>query len=148
MFNLPYDIQKHIADYANLSKYWKNLFSNKVLPYINKGYRLTGINTSPCNNCLDNGYLDKNIKCNNCFLQIPCIRCWWYNYLDYDHLLNCIFCDEFIHVSYNNIKYYLPIKEKYKLYSDFLKSNEWLETLNELDYNKLEILNEYMNNLN
>lgn len=143
MFNLPSDIQNYISDYADLSNYWKKIFTKDVLSLINKGYRLTGINTSPCKICLEKGYIDKNINCKNCFLQIPCITCWWYNILDSEFIPQCIFCDEYIFISYNNIKNYLPIKKKYETYTDFLQSDEWLDTLQELKDNKKEIINIY-----
>lgn len=141
MFTLPYDLQANISEYADLTNYWKRIFTTEILIYINKGYRLTGINTSPCSNCLDNGYLDKNLNCCNCFLQIPCITCWWYNICDEEYSIQCIFCEEYTFLNYKQIKSYLPLKKEYNLYSDFLNSFEWLDTLQEIEDNKNTILN-------
>jgi hypothetical protein len=139
MFMLPVEIQNNIQDYADISGYWKNIFSNQILKYINQGWRLTGIMNVACHQCFENGHEEPNTNCENCFIQFPCINCYWYNTFDSQYMQNCLLCTHHEMINWNQIKNFMNDDTIPETYEDFLKSDEWKKTLLEFEKNKIEI---------
>ncbi len=152
--NLPLDIRIEIFRYLNdeLIKYWKTYYSEKVLfelnpkdyfkkyilSKINKGYKLLP-NTKkiPCATCFySEGYNTINPQCDLCNLDTYCCNCYWYD----SPCLNCILIIneinenenindiEYVYVSWDDIKNYIYIENKYNTYYDLINSSEWLNT--------------------
>ncbi len=104
-------------------KYWQDLYKKKfskyVLPKINKGWKLVGINNYViCDNCIKSEFIDAN--CCNCNTSLPCANCYYYGTcIDY-------YCStEFQLISWENIKGLLFDNIEYKNYEDFcLKKNK------------------------
>ncbi len=79
-FLLPIEIRSIIMDMADVSKFWKQRFTNDVLPLINNGYRLVGF-------ICEYHYNDESCECAFETMN-PCGNCYCYGYDKcQDHLL-------------------------------------------------------------
>lgn len=95
MFNqLPKEIQNYIIDdYLNMVEYWKRRFSNDVLTYIDKHYKLCAMM------CNVHRYLNTECDCADEYLY-PCANCYSYGYCSttsIDHMK----CK---HITFNEMK--------------------------------------------
>lgn len=143
MFTLPVEIQNVIQDYAGTTEFWKKYFSMNILKEINQGWRLTGLMNVPCDNCYEQGHSEQNTECTNCFIQVPCINCYWYNYFDSEYMQNCMQCTEHSFINWKQIKNFMINDSNLpNTYTDFLQSLEWIKTVNKFKKNKIEIDNQ------
>jgi hypothetical protein len=133
------DIQSVVFDYLTTlseDKYWqsvyKNFFSMKVLsklapkayfsqhvlPEINQGWTLVGINTYVfCNFCLPNR--ETHPDCCNCNTSIPCANCYFYGSCG-----NC--ANQWELISWKKMYGFLSDLRKYKNYTEFRKKNSFI----------------------
>lgn len=146
MNSLPLNIRVNIFQFIEdeLQSYWKNYFSNNIIillnpkdyfsknivPLLDKGWKNITIYSGPCTECHLKGYRINNLSCKHCYNAIPCLNCYWYNLDPYNTHGGC-YCNGIQEwVSWDQIKEYYPdYKEKYLHYYDFIKSEEWLNYL-------------------
>lgn len=97
----------------------KSYFTNFILPEINKGWKIVGINNYIfCNYCLPSR--EVNEGCCNCNLQIPCSNCYYYGFC-----LSEFGCsDEYQLVSWKHMRGFMSNIGEYKNYEDFNKKNK------------------------
>jgi len=73
IFDVASEVLTIIEDFAlDYNKYWKNRFTQDVLPLINKGYRLVVYNHDE----------NETYYCTNCYaygLDGACSNCWYYS---------------------------------------------------------------------
>lgn len=152
--NVSSDIQSIIMDFITDKQdelYWRDLyrerFSTNVLSKINpkdyftkyilreidQGWRLVNIgNFRYCCYCFDNNDYDEDDICMNCSMQEPCANCYIYNNSNIDFRYECNCSLNPMHVSWKQIRYFDDNWLKYEKYRDFLRSDEWKETLLEI----------------
>lgn len=138
---LPKELVLNIFTFVTkkpIEKYWKFLYKKKftrlvlskinlkfyytkfILPEINKGWKLVGINTYIfCNYCLPSREVSEG--CCNCNIQIPCSNCYYYDPCSFE-----VYCsDEFQLVSWKQMKGFLSDIGEYKNYEDFKQKNKF-----------------------
>ena len=86
---LPQAITALIYEFSDAQGYWKNRFSNDILPSINKGYHLVGMY---CHEHEFEGSCD-------CEERNPCSNCYTYGVFLCNH-------DQYTSISYDDIKPY------------------------------------------
>lgn len=124
---LPTSITSLIYEFAGIQEYWKNRFSNDVLPSINKGYHLVGMI------CDVHGFIQSHqINGCDCDDRYPCSNCYSYGPTLCSH-------DRYESVSYEDIKPhhsdfthnpYIPYEHwwyfEHKYATTFEKSEFWI----------------------
>lgn len=94
-----------IEAFADTHSYWVSRFTEDVVPFLNKGWRLTGV--------------DNNIPCSNCYVYSGTSS-------------ECYQHDEIRPVSFNEIKKVSPCMERFDTYNEWYV-REYLEMLKEED---------------
>lgn len=108
----------------NEEKYWQNIYKEKfskfILPDINQGWKLVGINQYVfCDYCMITKSTD--INCCNCHMTLPCANCYSFGICPEE---SC--SAEFQLISWKNMKGLLFDDIEYKNYEDFIQKNKKL----------------------
>lgn len=98
----------------------KGYFSRNVLPEINQGWMLVGINQYIfCETCLPDRMTHQD--CCNCAMDIPCANCYFYDG-------QCGTCSEHLEfVSYKTMHAFIPELAMYPNYISFRKANTFVQ---------------------
>lgn len=124
--NLRKEIFSHLG---GEEVFWKDVFSQHVLPEIDQGWRLVCLRCEPCYECHCEGFKIPNPLCTSCSFGEPCRNCYLYNSDPYDigNSCNCSQLHEL--ASWSETMQGSDLLAKYPRYLDYIRGPEWQEHL-------------------